>query len=105
MAWYSSLGDMAETARLSEELSALRDEMSLIQRKLRKAARGGRAAAEERGAEFYDQLRERVADALPAVQRQAMVAGRFARDNRTALIVGTAAVVGLLAIMATRRRG
>ena len=103
MAWYSALGEAAETARLTDELSALRKEMALIQRKLRKRGRAGLSAAEEQGAELYDELRERLADALPVVQRRAQVAGRFARDNSTAIIVGTA-VVGLLIALAASRR-
>lgn len=103
MAWYSGLSE-ANGARVADEVSALRKEIALIQRKLRKQGRAGWAAAEEHGAELYDDLRERLADALPVVQRRAAEAGRFARDNRTALIVGTAAAVGLLIALAARRR-
>jgi ElaB/YqjD/DUF883 family membrane-anchored ribosome-binding protein len=104
MAWYSGLSDLVETARVSDELSSLRKELALIQRKLRRSGKAGWQAAEEQGSDFYEDLRDRLSDALPVVQRQAQVAGRFARDNRAAVIVGTAAVVGLLVVLAARRR-
>ncbi len=103
MAWRSILNEAANAADLRDEISALRREMSLIQRKLRRGGRAGWAAAEEHGAELYDDLRERMAEALPVVQRQARVAGRFARDNSTAIIVG-GVVVGLLLALAASRR-
>jgi ElaB/YqjD/DUF883 family membrane-anchored ribosome-binding protein len=103
MAWFSGISETIETERLTSELSALRKEIALIQRKLAKRGRAGLSSAEEQGAELYEELRDRLAEALPVVQRQAQVAGRFAKDNSTALIVGTA-VVGLLIALAARKR-
>lgn len=104
MAWYSELAQSADAARLSSELSALRKEMALIQRKLAKKGRAGWSEAETHAADFYEELRDRVSDALPAAQQQMQRAASFAQDNRKPLILGTVAVVGLLALLAMRRR-
>lgn len=87
----------------SDELRSLRHQIAALQRALKKRGRAGWNAAEEEGAEIYDELRERLSEALPVVQRQAQAAGRFARDNSGAIVV-TAAVVGLLVALAMRRR-
>ena len=57
----------------------------------------------EAAAEVAPPVRDRIIDALPMFQRQAQVAGDFARSNRGA-IVATVAVVGLLVALAATRR-
>jgi ElaB/YqjD/DUF883 family membrane-anchored ribosome-binding protein len=104
MAWYSGLSELADTDKLADEVSALRKELALTQRKLAKRGRATIASASDRGGDFYEELRDRFIEALPMIQKQTQVAGRFARDNRTAMIVGTAAAVGVLVLLAARRR-
>ena len=101
MAWNTDPREIA--AELRDEISSLRGELALMQRKLKRGGRARWKSAEDQGAEFYDDLREWFADALPAMRKQAKSAGRVARDN-SGLIVAGAVVVGLLALLASSRR-
>lgn len=83
-------------ARLSREVSSLQKMAS---------RRGGAAYTDARdgAGDLYDDLWERVHDAMPDLRRGARRARDTARDNpvvTTAIAVG---VVGLLAVLLTRR--
>ena len=103
MSWYSGWRDAFDAGDIGDELASLRKQVASLQRKLERRGRAGISSAEDRATEFYEELRDRIIDALPMFQRQAQVAGDFARSNRGA-IVATVAVVGLLVALAATRR-
>ena len=86
----------AQVARLSKEVAGLKKVLS---------RRGSDAYDDARGAAFdiYGEMRNRFADALPVMRRQAKAAERAARGHpATAALVGLA-VIGLLATMLARK--
>ncbi len=103
MAWYSAFRDAIDAADIGDEVASLRKQLAALQRKLERRGRAGIASAEDRSAEVFEELRDRFIEALPTFQRQAQVAGEFARSNRGA-IIATAAVVGALVVLAAARR-
>lgn len=85
----------AQVARLTREMSALKQAFS---------NRGSEAYDDVRdtASGFYGDLRERFADALPLVRRQARAASEATREHpATAAVVGLV-VVGLLVTMLAR---
>ena len=101
MAWNTDPREIA--SELRDEVSSLRSELALMQRKLKRGGRAGWKTAEDQGAEFYDELRDWFSDALPVMRKQAKSAGKVARDN-SGMIVAGAVVVGLLALLVSSRR-
>lgn len=97
-------------------LSKLRDDLDLeaqvamLQREvksLRKAlAKRGGAAYEdgrEMAADFYEDMAERISDALPQLAKQSRVVRKAASDNPVTTAVIGLAVIGLLAGLLSRR--
>ncbi len=87
----------AQVAKLTKELASLKKAM---------ASRGADAYgdAREAASDFYGDLHDRLAHAMPSIRRQARAAERAARDNpgMTAALVGLA-VAGLLVTLMARR--
>ena len=85
-----------QIARLSREVSSLRKAVS----------RQGRAAyadARDSAGSFYDDLWEHVHDAMPDIRRGARHARDTARDNPVVTAAVAVGVIGLLAVLLTRR--
>jgi ElaB/YqjD/DUF883 family membrane-anchored ribosome-binding protein len=85
-----------QIARLSREVSSLR----------KTAARRGEgvyAAARDGAGGFYDDLWEHVQDAMPDLRRGARHARDTARDNPLIAAAVAVGVVGLLAVLLSRR--
>lgn len=87
----------AQVARLSKELASLR-------KSLGKRGASVYADGREGASDLYEDVRERLVEALPMVRRKAHAVERAAKDNpATAAAVGLV-VLGLLATMLLRRR-
>ena len=85
-----------QIARLSREISSLRKTAS---------SRGGAAYADARdgAGDLYDDLWERVHDAMPDLCRGARRARETARENPVVTAAVAVGVIGLLAVLLTRR--
>jgi len=103
---------MASTlSKLRDDLgSDLEAQVAMLQREvksLRKALakRGGSAYADSRemAADFYEDMAERIGDALPHLAKQSRVVRKAASDNPVTTAVIGLAVVGLLAGLLSRR--
>ncbi|MDN5927620.1 MAG: hypothetical protein L0I29_11145 [Hyphomicrobiales bacterium] len=85
-----------QIARLSREVASLR----------KTASSQGRAAyadARDGAGNLYDDLWEHVHDAMPDIRRGARRARDTARDNPVVTAAVAAGVIGLLAVLLTRR--
>ena len=102
MAYFSRLHDEI-SHDLEAELASLRKEVGTLKRKLARKGGNTYAAGQEQLSELYEELQDWVADAMPHLRSGARAAGRTVKDNSTAIIVGTA-VVGLLAALLLSRR-
>ena len=88
---------------LQEQVARLSGEVAALSRLLSKRGAAAYADGRETAADLYDDLRERVIEAMPAVRRQARVVEKAARDNPTATAAVGLVVLGLLATMLLRR--
>lgn len=85
------------------ELASLRKEVGALKRKLSRKGGYAYSASQDQLSELYDELQTWVTDAMPHLRSGARAASRTVKDNSTAIIVGTA-VVGLLAALLLSRR-
>ena len=85
----------ARIAMLNGEVASLRKALS---------KRGARAISDgrESAADLYDDLRDRVVDALPAVRRNARMMERAARDHPATTVAVGLVVLGLIALALRR---
>lgn len=101
MAFFSSRDDMVDD--LEAQLQSLRKEVG----KLRKiAAKRGAAIyddASENASHYYDELAQRVVDAMPHVRAGAKAVERRARDNPGATAAVGLVALGLIAALVLRR--
>ena len=103
MASYFSSSRDEVVENLEEQLASLRKEVKSL-RKL--AAKRGAAAYEDASdgvVHLYEELADRVADALPPLRKSARRVERHARENPAAAAAVGLVVLGLLAAMMMRR--
>ena len=86
------------------EIAALRREIASLGRALGKRGDRTFSAAQDGASDIYEEIRDRLADALPIVQRGARQAGRTVNDNKVAIAVTGLAVLGLAALFFSSRR-
>lgn len=86
----------AQVARLNRELATLKKAMT---------KRGSAAYADgrETAADLYDDLRERLDEAMPHIRKGARNVERAARDNPAVTAAVALGVIGLLAALLSRR--
>jgi ElaB/YqjD/DUF883 family membrane-anchored ribosome-binding protein len=85
-----------QIARLSREVSSLRKTVS-------RQGRAAYAEARDGAGSLYDDLWEHVHDAMPDIRRGARHARDTARDNPVVTAAVAVGVIGLLAVLLTRR--
>ncbi|MCO5063411.1 MAG: hypothetical protein M9924_03245 [Rhizobiaceae bacterium] len=103
MASYFSYSRDEVIENLEAQLASLRKEVKGL-RKI--AAKRGAAAYEDASdgvAHIYEEIADRVVDALPTVRKSARTVERHARENPAAAAAVGLVVLGLLAAMMMRR--
>jgi ElaB/YqjD/DUF883 family membrane-anchored ribosome-binding protein len=85
-----------QIARLSREVSSLRKVVA-------RQGEGAYAAVRDGAGGFYDDLWEHVHDAMPDLRRGARHARDTARENPVVTAAVAVGVIGLLAVLLTRR--
>jgi ElaB/YqjD/DUF883 family membrane-anchored ribosome-binding protein len=99
----ASFPGLRDDSGLEAQIAGLRKELASLKRAMARQGGATYAAGQEQLSEFYDEVHDWFADAMPQLRRRARAAGRAVEDNSTAIIVG-AAVVGLLAALLLSRR-
>lgn len=88
---------------LERQVERLKHDLTALSRSL--SRRGSRYYddARESTGNLYEEMSERVADAMPHLREQARHAGKTARENPVATAAVGLAIVGLLALLVSRR--
>lgn len=89
---------------VKSEIAALRREIAALGRAVGKRGDRTWSAAHDGASDIYEEIRERLAEALPIVRRSARSAGRTVNDNKVAIAVTGLAVIGLAALFFSSRR-
>jgi ElaB/YqjD/DUF883 family membrane-anchored ribosome-binding protein len=103
---FSKIRDDFE-GNLEEQVASLRKEVSTLTKLLSKRGAAAYSDTREGASDLYDELWNRLVDALPRIRKQARdqarFAGKKAHDNPVATAVVGIAVLGLLVSLLVRR--
>ena len=88
---------------LEDQVATLQREVALLRKSLAKRGSAAYDDGSERAADLYEEVIDRLGEALPQIARQSRVVRKAASDNPVTTAVIGLAVVGLLAALFSRR--
>lgn len=88
---------------LEDQVARLQKEVASLRKSLRKQGSAAYDQGKDAAGDLYDDLAERLSDALPHLRKQSERVGKAASDNPLAAALIGVGLVGLLAIFFSKR--